>query len=260
MDLSLLTSSTILLFLLMLIRITGMVVSAPFFGQLGVPVQLQVGCAVTFSLILFPLYSAHAQIPADNLWVFSWIAAQEFVLGMLIGFTANMVFAAVQLAGSHVTTQMGLGVAHLIDPVTQEQSALMGQFYFLLAMFLFLSLNIHHGLIQAVARSFELMPLAHGFSGGEMVVARLMSMAADIFVLSVLLVMPILGILLLQEIALAFVSKVLPQMNIFMTALPLKVGMALLLIYGTIPYTQEVLGGAYQDLIGHMMGLYNGWR
>jgi flagellar biosynthesis protein FliR len=256
LDLNLLTTSTILLFLLMLVRISGMMVAAPFFSQMGVPTQLKVGIAVTLTLILFPLYSAKAHIPTSDLWGFSWIVGQEFVIGMLLGFVANMLFSAVQMAGYHVTTQMGLGIAQVVDPISQEQAPIMAQFYFILAILLFMSLNIHHSLIVAVAKSFEMIPLSTGFVNFGLITARFMVLAGDLFRLSLMLVMPVIGTMLVLEVALAFMAKIMPQMNIFMVALPLKVGVALILIYLTLPFTLEVLGNAYADLSKHLVVLF----
>ncbi len=256
MDLSVLSTTTILLFLLMLIRMTGMLISAPFFSQMGVPVQLQVGMSLAFTFVLFPLYSANAHLPATDLWTFTWVAAQEFIIGLLIGFLAGLVFAAVQLAGSHVTQQMGLGIANAVDPVSQEQSTVVGQLYFIVAILLFLSLNIHHNLIIAVAKSFDVIPLASAALNPAMLAARFTEMGGNVFTLSVMLVMPIIGIMLVQEVAMAFVSKIMPQMNIFMVALPLKIGVGLLLIYATLPFTSSALGNTFQELTKVMMIIY----
>lgn len=256
MDLSLLTTNAILIFLLILVRITGMLVSAPFFSQTGVPVQVQVGIAVTLSLILFPLLAVHAHPPTENLWQFAWIAAQEFTIGLLIGFVANLLFASVQLAGSHVSTQMGISIAHSVDPVSNEQSPIMGQFYFVIAITLFLSLNIHHHLILATVKSFEHIPVASGLLNITQITGRFMALAGNIFSLSVTMILPLFGIMLVQEIALAFVAKIVPQMNIFMVSLPLKIILALILFSMTLPFTADALINAYDALAKHTIRLY----
>lgn len=256
MDLSLLATNTVLVFLLILIRITGMLVSAPFFSQTGVPVQVQVGIAFTLALILFPLLSLQAHPPASNLWQFAWIAAQEFTIGLLVGFVANLLFASVQLAGSHISTQMGISIAHSVDPMTHEQSPIMGQFYFVIAMTLFLSLNIHHHLIMATVKSFEHIPVASGLLNISQVTGRFMALAGNIFSLSVTMILPLFGIMLVQEIALAFVAKIVPQMNIFMVSLPLKIILALILFSMTLPFTADALVKAYEALAKHTLILY----
>lgn len=254
-----LNEQTLLVFLLVLTRLSGMMISAPFFTQIGVPAQVKIAIALTLSLILFPLYGLHVTVEANNLWTFSWLMTQELVIGLLIGFAANLLFAAVNMAGTHIATQMGLNTASMIDPVSQEQIPVIGQLYFILAITLFMHLNIHHQLILAVAKSFEAIPVAsvHGaFPDLGLLTGRLMMMAQNLFKFSIILILPAFGILLVQEVALAFVSKLMPQMNIFMVALPLKVGIALVLMYLTLPYCLEVLTQAFDELSRQVTALY----
>lgn len=257
MDLSfLLTTNTLLLFLLLLTRISGMLVAAPFFSTMNIPMQVKIGIAVAIALVLFPIYSLKAHLPATDLWSFSWSVGQELAIGLIIGFAASLLFTAVQMAGSHVTMQMGLGMAQAVDPIYQEQSPVVGQLYFVLAITLFLSLNIHHSLIIAVGKSFDAVPLAAGFQGMGLLTGRMMAMASNLFTLSVMLILPILGIMLVKEIAMAFMAKIMPQMNIFMVSLPLKIALGLLLISMTLPFTAELLGKAYEELVRHLLVLY----
>jgi flagellar biosynthesis protein FliR len=257
LDFSLLTTNTILGFLLILTRLVGMLVAAPFFGETGVPVQLQVGIAITISILLFPIYGAHTHIPIQNMWELAWFAGQEFVIGMLIGFVASLVFAAVQMAGSHLSLQMGLSIATALDPMNGSDSPIIGQLYFILAIFLFMSLNMHHSLILAIAKSFDYIPLAGHMTNIGLLTERFINLGSDVFRLSVLLVMPVLGIMLVEEVALAFTAKILPQMNIFMISLPLKLLIGLILIYLTLPFTIETLTKTYDGLARHLVMLYH---
>jgi len=253
---SLLANQTVLLFVLLLIRVTGLIVAAPFFSQSGVPMQVQVGVALTLSLVLFPLFAPSAPLVVSDLWAFTWLATKEVAVGLLLGFLATMFFAAIQLAGSYVTNQIGIGVAHTLDPISNQQSPVMGQVYFILAFMLFLSLGMHHKLISTLAHSLELIPLGTGAIPSNLVIGRMLSMAGDMFELSLVLVLPAFGLLLLQEIGLAFVSKIMPQMNVFMVALPLKLLVGLILVLITLPYTQSMMGRAFGVMVEHMQILF----
>ncbi|MCE3235910.1 MAG: flagellar biosynthesis protein FliR [Vampirovibrio sp.] len=259
MDLSLLTVNTVIAFLLVLFRISGMMVSAPLFNMRNIPAQLKVGMAVSIALILFPLHAAQVVIPKD-LIQFSLMAVQETVIGILIGFTANLVFIALQMAGEYVSMQMGLSVANMLDPVTQTQSPIVGQFFFYFAALLFLSLNIHHGLIVGVDRSFNWIPLGHfigeGHLTGGLMAERFIKLTGDMFVMALMIGVPLMGILLATEIALSFVAKVMPQMNVFMVGMPLKVALGLLAIMWCMPYLGGMLGEQYSHLIKVLLGLY----
>lgn len=259
MDSSLFTMNAVIAFLLVLFRIGGMMVAAPIFNLRNVPPQAKIGIAVTLTLILFPTHAAHFTPPTD-LIRFAMLAFQETVLGLLLGFTVQMMFTALQMAGEYVSMQMGLSVANLLDPVTQSQSPIVGQFFFYFAALLFLSLNIHHGLIVGVERSFNAIPLGHfigeGPLSGGLMAERLIRLGGEMFVMSLMVGAPLMGILLVAEIALSFVAKVMPQMNVFMVGIPLKVGLGLWAILAGLPYLGGMLGDQYTHLIKVLMGFY----
>lgn len=259
MDLSLLTLNTVIAFLLVLFRIAGMLVSAPLFNMRNIPAQVKVGFAVAMALILFPLHSAHLVIPKD-LIQFSLLVIQESILGILIGFTANLVFIALQVAGEFFSMQMGLSIANLLDPVTNTQSAVVGQFFFYFAALLFLNLNIHHALIAGVDRSFNAIPLGHfigeGNLTGGLMAERFIKLSSDMFVMAMMISVPLMSILILLEIALSFVAKVMPQMNIFIVGLPVKVGGGLFAMMVSLPYLSSLLGDQYATLIKVLLNLY----
>lgn len=259
MDLSLLTLNTVIAFLLVLFRIAGMIVSAPLFNMTNIPAQVKVGFAVAIALILFPLHSANLVLPKD-LIQFALLAIQETILGILIGFTANLVFVALQVAGEFFSMQMGLSIANMMDPVTHIQSAVVGQFFFYFAALLFLNLNIHHALIVGVDRSFNAIPLGHFIGEGHLIgglmAERFIRLSGDMFLMALMIAGPLVSIVILLEIALSFVAKVMPQMNIFIIGLPLKVGGGLFAILVGLPYLSTLLGEHYATLVKTLLGLY----
>ena len=112
MDLSLLTVNVVIAFLLVLFRISGMMLSAPLFSMRNIPSQAKIGMALGFALILFPLHATHLVVPKD-LIQFALMAIQETIIGLLLGYTVNLIFMALQMAGEYISMQMGLSVAHM---------------------------------------------------------------------------------------------------------------------------------------------------
>ena len=259
MDLSLLTVNVVIAFLLVLFRISGMMLSAPLFSMRNIPSQAKIGMALGFALILFPLHATHLVVPKD-LIQFALMAIQETIIGLLLGYTVNLIFMALQMAGEYISMQMGLSVANMLDPVTQTQSPIVGQFFFYFAALLFLSLNIHHGLIMGLDRSFNFIPLGHFIGEGQLtgglMAERFIKLTSDMFIMSLVVGAPLMGLLLATEIALSFVAKVMPQMNVFMVAMPLKVLIGLLAILVGLPYLGALLGDHYAHLVQVLLGLY----
>ena len=259
MDLSLLTVNTVIAFLLVLFRISGMMLSAPLFSLRNIPSQAKLGMSLGFALILFPLHATQLVVPKD-LIQFSLMAIQETIIGLLLGYTVNLIFMALQMAGEYVSMQMGLSVASMLDPVTQTQSPIVGQFFFYFAALLFLTLNIHHGLIVGLDHSFNSIPLGHFIGEGQLtggvMAERFIKLTSDMFLMSLMVGAPLMGLLLTTEIALSFVAKVMPQMNVFMVAMPLKVLIGLLAILVGLPYLGTLLGDHYAHLVQVLLGLY----
>lgn len=257
MDLSLLTTSTVITFLLILFRIGGMMVSAPLFSMPSIPPQVKIGLSFAMALIFMPFHSADFVVPT-NLVQFAVIGVQEVAIGILLGFAASLIFSAIQMAGEFISIQMGLSVATVLDPITHTQAPLMGQLYFYFALLVFLSLNAHHALILGIDRSFAWIPLGDFITNGGLMTERMLVMARDMFVIALLVGLPVMGLLLITEAALCFVAKVMPQMNIFMVGMPLKVGVGLLAIMLSLPYFGDFLGDQYADLVQRLLALYKG--
>jgi len=259
LDLSLLTINTVLAFLLILFRISGMMLSAPLFSMRNIPMQGKLGLALGFTMILFPLHASSLVVPKD-LMQFALLAMQETVIGLLLGYVVSLIFMGLQMAGEYVSMQMGLSVANMLDPVTQTQSPIVGQFFFYFAALIFLSLNIHHGLIVGLDRSFNFIPLGHfigeGHLTGGLMTERFIKLTSEMFIMSLMVGAPLMGLLMATDIALSFVAKVMPQMNVFMVAMPLKVLVGLLAILVSLPYLSALLGEHYAHLVQVLLGLY----
>jgi flagellar biosynthesis protein FliR len=257
MDLSLITTSSIMVFALIAVRLTGLIISAPFFTQTAVPVQVQALLSICISFIAFPLFAGAAQVSFHTVPQFLFAAVQEFIIGAVLGFTTHLFIIAAEMGGQMVATQIGLSMASAMDPVTQQQNPVIGQLYTFLAMMIFLNLNIHHHLIATLFYTFKLFPV--GAAGGfqlSHVAEHFMALGQMIFTLSCSIVLPIMGMSLAEEISLAFVSKLMPQMNVFMVALPLKIGIGLVLVIATLPFSQDVIKGGYAQLLKEMVLIF----
>jgi flagellar biosynthesis protein FliR len=225
----------------------------------SVPTRSKIGLAAVTALLLFPIYGHGVPVP-HNLIQLTQLILQECAIGLTLGFVANLVFSALHMAGEYISQQMGLSIASIIDPVTQTQSPVIGQIFFYFAAFLFLSLNIHHGLFAALDKSFHWIPPGHFIGEGKLTMGlmteRTIQLSGEVFVMALMIGVPVMGILLCSEIALGFVAKVMPQMNIFTVAMPLKVGLGLFLLVSSLPYLEHLLGEQYAQLIRVLITLY----
>ena len=211
-------------------RILGFLGAAPVFGNNAVPrrIKLMVGLAVTLGLM--PVVPSVPQAALDS-WSGLLLIVQQTLIGIAMGLVLRVVFAALDLMGEIISLQMGLSFATFFDPIAGGQTAVVGEFLTLLATLVFLSLNGHLLMIDALARSFEWLPVTATLphKGGWMVLVRF---GASIFASGLLMALPVVTALLITNIALGVLTRAAPQLNLFAIGFPitLTVGFGVLLL------------------------------
>ncbi|MDD9951103.1 MAG: flagellar biosynthetic protein FliR [Zetaproteobacteria bacterium] len=211
----------IFIFVLILIRIMGILFALPFFGDSYVPlhVRLLFSVALTF---FFTTHTHTAHVTAVESSKFLLIVVgvfKELLIGLAIGFLAKITFEGVIMAANLVSYQMGFGTANLLMPGSDTQLNAFTALHRMVTLFFFLSLSLHFMFIQALADTFKYIPLQglsiHGLFGSNIV-----SFSAHIFTIAIQLSAPILVALLLTMTALGLISKSVPQLNIFTISFP----------------------------------------
>jgi flagellar biosynthesis protein FliR len=217
-------------FLLVLFRVSGVMMLAPVFGSSMAPAAVKIFLSVALSLLFFPLVAGQgASAPMDGL-VLVFAVAAELAVGLLIGFAAAMLFAAVQFGGHLIDQELGILQANLLDPMLNEQISIMGQFKVLVATLVYLLINGHHLLIGAVSDSFRAVPLM-GVTLSKGAVLQLSdTLMRDMFRMAVEIAAPVLVTLFLVTIAMAFMARTAPEMNIFALSFPLRMAVGFVVI------------------------------
>jgi flagellar biosynthetic protein FliR len=217
-----------------LARVLGLFAIAPIFGGTGVPrrIRLVVGLAVAFALV-----PGLPPVPAisPGSWTGILIVAQQILIGVLMGLTLRIVFAAVDVAGEMIGLQMGLSFAVFYDPQSSGQTPVLGEFLSLLTTLIFLAMNGHLLTISVLAESFHLLPIGTTPMSAPGLAAAV-SWAAVLFSAGVLLSLPVVAALLIANIAMGVLSRVAPQLNLFAVGFPVTIvsGFAVLTI--SLPY------------------------
>lgn len=223
-------------FMLVFCRITAFFVIVPIFSSRGVPVQFKVGIAFFVSILIFLSLGEQEAIEIDGDYVLSII--KETLMGLLIGFVAYLFFTVVQIAGSFIDMQLGFGIANVIDPMTGAQSPIFGNFKFILAMLLFLSINGHHYLLLAIMKSYEWAPLHHDLflhiQSGNLT-DFLIRTFSSVFYLAFQMSAPLVVSLFLVDVSLGILARTVPQLNIFVVGIPIKIIIGLLFLSIIIP-------------------------
>lgn len=240
------------LFILILVRVTGFFVITPIFNRRDVPAITKVGLSFMLTLILLPLKINNFYLEIDNIrTLLSW-SISEFLVGIIIGFIAFIYFTLVYLAGMLSDIQMGFGMVNIMDPATNAQMPLMGGFYNILFTLIFLSVNGHHQLIKGLMYSYEIIPIGFNISINETTIEYLIKIFSEIFILAFQLSTPIVVAILLTHVVLGILARTMPQMNIFVVGLPLKIfiGIIILLISLPllIPFSETLFDKMFQSI------------
>jgi flagellar biosynthetic protein FliR len=239
-----------LVWALMVCRISGMMLLAPFYGARNLPTQVTVGLSLILAAVAFPLAPrAGITVPA-NLAALLVAGGTELAVGLLLGFSANLLFAAVQLAGQLADQELGFGLANVIDPVSNEQVTIVGQFKFILGMLFFLALDGHHLVLQAVVRSFTDIPvlgLAWGGADGLYIADR---MVAAVFAVAVKLAAPAVVTLFLVTVAMGLLARTAPEMNVFILGFSVRVGVGLGVLALAVPVFAALYPRMQEAFIG----------
>jgi len=235
------------LFLLVFLRMTGMFVISPVFGRQNLPVYYKVGFSFFLALIVFASVAIVAPATYGTFAEYALLGLREFVIGVSIGFIPYLMFSAIYLAGQLIDMKIGFSMVSVLDPVSNTQIPVTSNFYFIICMLVFIGVNAHHIMILSIARSYGLIPLGSLNVDGALI-RTLIRLFSDIFVVGAQIAAPIIFTILLTDVALGVISKAMPQMNVFMVGMPLKILVGLMIIVITLPAMMYILGNLFGNI------------
>ena len=236
---------------LVLMRVASLFLVAPVLGNARIPNQIKIGIVLTISLLLV---LAGPQIENRALYgnIFDLLGAiaGEFFVGLVIGYAAYLLFTGIQMAGQIVDIQTGFGLVNVVDPTSNTQVSILGQFYQLIALLFFLAINGHHVLIQAVGDSFKLVS-AGGFAWltqTSFAGPLLSDFFSRLFIIAFQIAAPSIATLFLVNLTMGLLSRTIPQMNVFIVGLPLNIMIGI----GFTFLSLKLLGSVLNEVIGKM--------
>ncbi|MFN3428657.1 MAG: flagellar biosynthetic protein FliR, partial [Candidatus Sericytochromatia bacterium] len=204
--------------------------------------RMKIGLAFALALILAPfLMNQPLTFDYTNMWTLGLAVLQEIALGVFIGMMAQFLFVAVQFAGQVVGLQMGFGMASVFDPNTHAQVSIVAQIYLYMILMVFLLMDGHHWLLIALQRSFDTVPLGTFTVDGQ-VMGVLLAASNELFWVALTIMAPVLGVLVLAELAMGIVARIMPQMNVFVASFPVKIALGFITMILAFPLMIAYLG------------------
>jgi len=252
-----LTPEIFLNFFLLFLRVSGIFFTAPIVSAQTVPRMVRIYMTLMVSLILFNVMPTLPLVADFAVSTYFLLAVKEVMVGMLLGIVPRVFFAAVDFAGTIISFQMGLSVANVLDPQSELQVSIIASFKSLLATLLFVTIDGHHWFFEALATSYEKIPLGgfNFYSGAKM--DFLLRLTSEIFVLGLQLSGPILVALLLANLFLGLMARSIPQLNVFVVGFPLTIGMGFILLVVGMPYMVTAMLQIFQKTGSGIIELMN---
>jgi len=218
-------------FLWPFIRILAMLATAPVFDNRTVQRRTRVGLAALIAILMMPLLPAPPALSSAQAIP---VLIQQILIGVAMGFSMRLVFAAFEMAGDLLGLQMGLAFAQFIDPARGMQTPLIGSFLGVLAMLTFLVIDGHLLVIAAVVQSFELIPISANLA---VVNSQSIAMAGSImFMLALQISLPVMAAVLISNIVLGILARAAPQLNVMSIGFSITIGVGLWILWVSLPY------------------------
>ncbi len=247
-----------LLYLFIWARLMGIVFLFPFFSYRGIPVLLRIWISLIIAFLIFLSLDTLPRLEFTSPFEMVLMLGREVLIGLVLGYLVTLMFSVFLNAGQMVDLKSGLMLSGVFEPQFGSQVTFMGQFYYLLALVFFLTLNGHHYFLLALVNSYSVIAIGTDFMSSELS-GGLIRLFADLFTLSFQLVAPIIIILMVMDMALGLIAKTVPQVHVFIEGLPLKIAFSLLLLAILVPVFGVVWEGLLERFVHSLNQFIYGW-
>lgn len=228
------------MFAIVLIRTASVLFFSPIYNQASLPLIIKIGLALVIAFAIFPTINSSQPALPDNLINFILIVFKELAIGFLIGYVATLAFGAFVMGGGLISTEMGLTMAELVDPLSGDHVSPIAQLLQIVALILFFSINGHHWLINALVLSYKTVPITGvielGFS-----MSKIMNLFNGLFVSAIKIAAPIMIVLGLTVVVSGFLARSTPEINIFLIIFPMKILVGFLLLAIMFPFITRAI-------------------
>ncbi len=248
-----LTSGKLLLFVMVLTRISAFFLVVPVFSWTSIPVRVKV--AAVLLLAVFFAMIIPARPPGKELtFLYAFLlVASEATYGLALGVIIGILFSVVKLGGQIIEQEMGFTMAEVLDPMTGEPAQPLGTLLEMIFIVLFLAANGHHLFLSVIHRSYAAFP------PGEMPTVAVMTSGiiqagSTMLAAALRVAAPIMAALLVLLVALSILARIVPEMDIFFNSFPVRIGLGLLMTAVLLPFISGFVN-EFADLMNKLLPL-----
>lgn len=234
--------------LLVFARIGTMVMMLPGLGEMSIPVRMRLTVALALTAILVPLHRTDYVLDLRDYGPVLVMLAQELLVGAILGLTARLAISALQVAGSVIAQQLGLGFVTAVDPTQGQQNVIVGNFLTMLGITLIFATDLHYLVIAALNDSYRLFRPGEFVLAGD-IAALVTKVVASSFRIGIQISAPFIVFGLLFNLGLGILARLMPQMQVFFVGLPLSILLGFLILLAAV----GAMMGTFTDYIGDVL-------
>lgn len=242
-------------YLLVLIRITSFVIGAPFFGYQTIPMKIRLSIGMILSLVAFQTVPV-VELHYVGVLGFFVLVLKEMMVGLILGFMCNMCTYIISFAGQLMDMEMGLSMASTFDPLTNIQVSISGNMYLYLVMLMMLISNLHYKIVQAILDTFTYFNVGQAVFDGNLQETAI-EFIANFFLVGFRIVLPIFACMLVINVVLGVLSRAIPQMNMFVVGIQIKVLVGIVLLLIIVPTVPTITNFVVETMQEIVVKLYN---
>ncbi|MBO8130539.1 MAG: flagellar biosynthetic protein FliR [Candidatus Marinimicrobia bacterium] len=236
-------------FMLVFFRIVSMLMVLPIFGYQSVPQRLRFFIGFVLAIVVFPTVNQSVDINSVESLIIN--ISREVFIGLIVGFGARLIFEAFYMAGGFIGRQMALGLANVMDPTSHQQLPIISNFWLIVVMAFVFAVNAHYYFVALLAENFKAVPLGLG-SLSPRLGRHMIEGGSILYRIGVGFAAPAMVFLLLVDIAISFMARVMPRMNVFFVTLPLKIFTGIVVLIISLSIFQVIFDSFFSQMVDYV--------
>ncbi len=249
------------IFLLIFIRMTGFFIIFPVFAGTNIPVISKIGFSLAASYIIFAAGVVEKVFYYNTVPGFVILIVKEFFVGFTMGYVVYLIFSIIYFSGQLLDYQIGFSMVSVFDPVSQIQVPITGNIYYFFVMALFIETGGLNSFLSALFYSYKVVPPGNAVLIGNAILADIaLKSIVSFFIIGVKIALPVVGSILVLDSALGILTKAVPQMNVFVVGVPIKILVGLTLIYILAPILITMYNLTYENSYNAIINIIMGMK
>ena len=235
------------------LRITSFFTSSNILFPQGTPNLVKIALCLFLSVVVS--VNTGIDIEVENMYMLVSYATIEILTGLFLGYITSICFNVIKMGSQLIDMQMGLSMASIYDSTTKTQTTLIGNLIYWMGVLVFFSVNGHHVLIEGLQYSFKIIPI--GTSIVENNIDYLIKIFIEYFTIGFKMSVPVCLALLISELIMGLISRSVPQFNVMILGMPVKILVGILFLLVSLPFILNECYGLFNALSNIMSGTFS---